>query len=63
MLKSNLKELKSFGLYSGLIMLLIIPLKIAQAQEIESKEPNLPVIESKSSLLLYGGEKTRDKST
>ena len=40
-------------------ILVVVPLKIAQAQEIESKELNLQVSESRASLLLYGGERTR----
>ena len=53
-----MRKLKSLGLCLAVLILTIIPFKIAQAQE-ASKKLNMTVNESSSSLLLYGGERTR----
>ena len=54
-----MRKLKSLGFCLAVAILAVIPLKIAQVHEIASQELNLTVSESRSSLLLYGGERTR----
>ena len=57
-----MRKLNSLGWCLAVVILALLPLKIAQSQEIESKGLNIPVSESRSSLLLYGGERTRAAS-
>lgn len=52
-------KLKNLGLFLFIAILTIIPIKITQAQEIDSKQLN-PEVES--SLILYGGARTRAAS-
>ena len=61
-INSNMIKLKSLRLCLAVAILTIIPFKIAQSQEINSKELNLIVSEQRSSLILYGGERTRAAS-
>ena len=51
-------KLKNLGLFLAIAILTTSPLKIAQAQEIDSKQN----LESESSLILYGGARTRAAS-
>ena len=57
-----MRKFTSLGFCLAVAILAVIPLTITQAQEIASKELNIPVSESRSSLLLYGGERTRAAS-
>jgi len=51
-------KLRNLGLFLAITIFTATPLKIAQAQEIDSKQN----LESESSLILYGGARTRAAS-
>lgn len=53
------QKIKNLGLFLSLVILTITPLKIAHAQDITQQKPNSQLMASQSSLLLYGGQKTR----
>lgn len=56
-----MKKLKILGLWITVAILSGFPI-ISQAQETESKDIEAPVLKSDSSLVLYGGERTRAQS-
>lgn len=58
MTNSNMGKLKNLGLFLAIAILTIVPCKISQSQEIESKQN----LDSESSLILYGGARTRAAS-
>lgn len=53
-----MKKIKTLGFCLTIAILTIIPV-ISQAQEIESKEIESPALKPETSLVLYGGERTR----
>ena len=54
-------KLKKFGLCITIAILTLIP-TVSQAQSIDSTEIEKPSLKSDSSLVLYGGERTRAQS-
>ena len=56
-----MKKIKTLGFCLTVAILTIIPV-VSQAQEIESQEIESPAFKSETSLVLYGGERTRAQS-
>jgi len=59
--RETIVKLKNFGLCLTIATLILIP-AVSQAQPIESTEIEKPSLKSDSSLVLYGGERTRAQS-